>query len=378
MADLLKYIYNESFFSTYSRALEEVLPDFDRRGFLSAFSTPHWAALELKQRMAYLTHITQKWLPRDFGDKVAVIIRLIRVLRENGVRDQNLEYIFLADIIVESGIEDLETSVAAIEQVTTFTSFEFAGRPFILKYQAVMMDQMLVWAGHKDANVRRFASEGCRPRLPWGLQLKMFVRDPSPIIPVLERLKADSSDYVLKSVANNLNDISKDHPGLVRDIIRKWKGTEPRTDKMLRQAARTLLKTGDAETLLLFGHNRDARYVVKDFVSERKAISLGESLTFGFTLVNTGAEATDYRVEYNVWFVKSGGQLSRKIFKIAEKRLGPGEEVRWSKSHRFADLTTRRHFAGKHRISIVINGREGEFLEFDLLVPELLTQISSY
>lgn len=367
MAELLKYIYNDSFFETYAAALEEVVPDFDRKGFLAYFATPHWAALELKQRMAYLAFVTQKWLPREFRDKAASVLSLISALRIKGIREQNLEYIFLADIIGESGIGDPEESLGVIEKVTAFTSFEFAVRPFILKYPALMMKQMLLWAGHPDANVRRFASEGCRPRLPWGLQLRAFVQDPSPILPILEKLRDDPSDYVLKSVGNNLNDISRDHPVIVRELIAAWKGKSSRTDRMLRQAARTLLKAGDAQTLALFGHHGSVSYTMDGFVAGKQEVPIGESLEFEFCLINNEDKKTDFRVEYYVWFVKSGGRYSKKIFKICDKTLEPGEKASWRKRHMFADLTTRRHFAGRHKISIVINGNESEALEFEVV-----------
>lgn len=370
MAELLKYIYNDSFFKTYADALEEVLPSFDRRRFMEAFGTPHWASLELKQRMAYLTHITQKWLPTGLQHKVAAILELIRLLRARGIRNQNLEYIFLADIITESGIDDPKTSFAAIEQVTSFTSFEFAGRAFFVRYPVEMMQQMLAWTHHPDPNVRRYASEGCRPRLPWGQQLRHLVKDPSPIIPVLEQLKEDPSDYVLTSVANNLNDISKDHPVLVKDLIRKWSGKSSRTDKMLKKAARTLLKNGDEETLGLFGHHRHAAYQVTGLTISKDKPAIGESLSFEFTLANTGDTTSAYRVEYGIWFMKSNGNQSRKIFKIAERTLAPGQKVYWNKTHRLADLTTRKHYAGPHQLSILVNGSEAAVSGFNLIMKK--------
>jgi len=366
MAELLKYIYNDSFFSTYTEALDKSVSGFDRQSFMCNFPTPHWESLELKQRMAFLATITNAIIPGGFEDKINVILKIISALRSAGVRDQNLEYIFLADIIAENGLDDFSNSVYAIERITAFTSFEFAGRPFFIRYPAEMMEQMLVWTQHPDPNVRRYASEGCRPRLPWGLQLKQFVADPSPIIPILEKLKDDPSEYVRKSVANNLNDISKDHPHIVINFIRKWHGANDKTDKMLRQAARTLLKTGNAEALSLFGNHQHIRFEFSDFSINKKALQIGSELAFSFALCNTDNHTTAFRVEYIIRFMKANGQHSGKIFKIADKFMDAGQKVTFSRQHRFADLTTRKHYPGLHRIAIVINGKEEHSIDFNI------------
>jgi 3-methyladenine DNA glycosylase AlkC len=88
----------------------------------------------------------------------------------------------------------------------------------------------------QNHDVRRLASEGCRPRLPWAMALPQFRKDPSPALPILEKLKNDESDYVRKSVANNLNEISKDHPQLVLDICERWYGQTANTDWLVKHA----------------------------------------------------------------------------------------------------------------------------------------------
>lgn len=366
MAELLKHIYNTSFFDTYSDALSEVIPSIDKGAFLTYFNTAHWASLELKQRMAFLAHATDKILPEAYNEKVKTILQIIDALRKRGVRDQNLEYIFLADIITEHGLNNLKTSLFAIEHITQFVSFEFAGRIFIIRYPKEMMQQMLRWASHKNENVRRYASEGCRPRLPWGLQLKQFITDPSPIIPILEILAEDPSDYVRKSVANNLNDISKDHARVVINFISKWLGKNEKTDKMLRQAARTMLKSGHPEVLSLFGNHQHIQFELNNFFVSTNTLRIGDDLTFGFTLRNADSHLAAFRVEYMIHYMKANGQHSRKIFKIADKALAGNEKVTFSKRHRFADLTTRKHYRGLHRIAVVINGKEEQSFDLNL------------
>jgi 3-methyladenine DNA glycosylase AlkC len=158
------------------------------------------------------------------------------------MEDGGLVYIFLPDYIEQYGLEDFESSVKAIENVTRFVSCEFAVRPFILKYGGTMMKKMRTWSLHKSYHVRRLSSEGSRPRLPWAISIPELKKDPSPILPILENLKNDPSEWVRRSVANNLNDIAKDHPGLVIELARKWKGISRETDAIIKHGSRTLLK----------------------------------------------------------------------------------------------------------------------------------------
>ncbi|MFZ1703574.1 MAG: DNA alkylation repair protein [Saprospiraceae bacterium] len=369
MAEPLKYIYHNTFLDTYASILKKVIPELNEKKFRTQFNTKLWDDLELKQRMAFLTQATDDVLPNDLPSKINALKNIIQRANSNGAKDQNLEYIFLCDIITQHGMEDLATCIPAIEMLTCFISFEFAGRRFIQQHPEAMMAQMLLWTNHPNPNVRRYASEGCRPRLPWGLQLKQFVIDPSPIIPILEKLKNDPSEYVLKSVANNLNDISKDHPKLVIGILQKWKkDASPRMIRLLKQAARTLLKKGDKELLSLFGHHHHSPYVVEPVSWDKKSIHIGDKNIFQTTLTNSGKTQAEYRLEYFIYFVKANGLSSKKIFKIAEKTLHPGQSFTIQKSHTFADLTTRKHYPGTHQITIVINGQEGPHASFLLLL----------
>lgn len=368
MADLLKNVYNDHFFNIYTNALKDVVPDFNLDQFMDSVRDDSWESKELKQRMTHLTLHTGKLLPTQNQEKVTTIINIVNELRKSGVNDQNFPYLFMADLIPAHMIEDLHLSIPAIEFMTVFTSFEFAGRSYFVKYPKEMMAQMLKWSKHSNPYIRRYSSEGCRPRLPWGLQLKQFVVDPTPIIPILDNLKDDPSEYVRKSVANNLNDISKDHPDLVIDIIKKWKGKTKNTDWILKHASRTLLKKGHHEVLDLFGTSAKTMFEVTHFDISHDQLTLGDQLSFDYKIVNKEKTSAKFRLEYVIHFVKSNGQHSKKIFKIVEPTLSEGEILSGSKKHKFIDLTTRKHYAGIHKIALVVNGLEGEGMEFELKV----------
>lgn len=367
MAEALKYMYNDAFLDDYTDTLQQVIPGLNSQRFRQQFRTKEWDDLELKQRVGFLAKTTDTILPKDTTKKMTRIRDIIRISREKGVRDQNFVYIFLCDIIGQIGRVEPDTAIQAIEWMTSFSSFEFAGRQLYSDYPEKMLAKLPAWARHPDPNVRRYASEGCRPRLPWGLQLKAFVKDPAPILPMLEMLRDDTSEYVRKSVANNLNDISKDHPDLVLNIIERWQLNAPeKRIKLIRQAARTLLKKGNTRALSLFGNHDHVTFDITGFSTDKKALSIGDTLQLTFTLRNTHHEAASFRIEYVIYFVKANGQHSKKIFKISDSNLKPGEERLITKQHRFADLTTRKHYPGKHAVSAVINGKENAKCQFDL------------
>ena len=260
----------------------------------------------------------------------------------------------------------LELSIAALERYTPFSSSEFAVRPFIIKQEKRMMQQMAIWATHENEHVRRLASEGCRPALPWGQALPNFKKDPSPLINILEQLKVDPSLYVRKSVANNLNDISKTHPELVAKIARDWYGKHEHTDWIVKHGCRTLLKKGNREVLAIFGYHDASAVDIRDFALGTASIACGESLTFSFSVL--AKETTKIRLEYAIDYVKASGKRNRKIFQISEILLKANQEKDYIKNHSFAALSTRKHFPGTHSITLIVNGTGRDTLDFELTV----------
>ncbi len=251
---------------------------------------------------------------------------------------------------------------------TQFSSSEFAVRPYIIKYQKQMINQHLIWSKHKNYHVRRLASEGIRPRLPWAMALPDFKKDPSPIIPILNNLMADEQEYVRRSVANCINDISKDHPQIVIDLVKNNINKSTETDKLLKHASRGLLKKGNAEILKLFGLNNEHLVNLLSLQIDKLKIQIGKSFNFTFSVQLQEKVASQVRLEYNIYYVKANGKQSAKIFQIGTYLLQPNQTVEVNKKHSFINLTTRKHYAGMHKIAIVANGNEIGFLDFELLV----------
>jgi len=283
-------------------------------------------------------------------------VSIASVLREKE-KEQSYPFVFLPEYIELYGLNHFSLSMKALEDSTKLVSAEFAIRPFIVHYPGETMKYMVAWSKHPDASVRRLSSEGCRPRLPWAMGLPDFKKDPSPILPILENLKADPSEYVRRSVANNLNDIGKDHPEIALQIAKEWKGIGPETDWIIKHGCRTLLKRGHEAALNLSGFDPKAKASVKEFTLSGK-VAIGERLEFGFTFLSREKKSTRFRLEYAIDFQTKSGKVSRKIFKLTENTFEPFEPIRILRKQSFKDLTTRKHFKGRHRLRILANGSE--------------------
>ncbi len=254
----------------------------------------------------------------------------------------------------------------AIELFTQYSTGEFAVRPFFLRYESQMTQQMLQWSTHENYHVRRLSSEGSRPRLPWGVALKKFKLDPSPIFPILENLKNDESEYVRKSVANNLNDILKDNPDIVLQTCKRWQGASKNTDWIVKHGLRTLLKKGDARALDIIGVNQNLKISIANFTIDHE-VKIGQDLHFSFELISRESKATEVRMEYIVEYLKANGSHSPKTFKISERQLDPKESILIERKQSFLERTTRKHYPGIHALSIVINGNQMTRKEFTVL-----------
>ncbi len=353
----LKALYNQAFIQELASGIAAASPGFDTADFERRVFDAEWEARELKQRMRHITQTMHATIPGDYKAQIKVLNKVAPT-----IKDGLLGMVF-PDFIQQYGLDDYETSVQAMELFTQYSTAEFAVRPFIEKYPK-MMTQMLAWADHPNEHVRRLSSEGCRPRLPWGMALKAFKKDPAPILPILEKLKADDALYVRKSVANNLNDIVKDNPEIVLETAERWLKTgHPNTQWIVKHGTRTLLKRGDKRALALFGLADASGLKISDLSFTKDELTIGEHFHFSFTLHVDKPRTV--RIEYGIYFVKANGSQSRKVFQLSEKGFDKGEHT-FKRKQDFRNLTTRKHYAGTHRLVIIVNGEEMMGREFEL------------
>ncbi len=369
MATLLKDWYSISFYDNFSLILQEVLPTFDAPKFKALIFSDNWEQKALKERMRHTTQVLHQFMPKDFALSSQYIITITNILLTKGNADKKagVQYLFLPDYIELYGMAHFDIAVQTMELVTTFVSCEFPIRPFIVKYPQQAMKQMQQWASHTNYKVRRLASEGCRPRLPWAMALPTLKKDPSPILPILQQLKNDPTDFVRRSVANNLNDIAKDHPEQVLAIAEDWYGNNELTNWVVKHACRTLLKQGNTRAMQLFGFSSIEKVTVSNFMVETPFIKVGDYLSFSFNLQNNNSTPTKLRIEYGLYYLKANGCLARKVFMLSEKTYLANNSYFLQKKQSFKMISTRKFYLGEHQVSLIINGIElPDRLVFDL------------
>lgn len=358
MAELLKDVYKQAYFDAYIQKFKAAYPAFDDTIFLKLVYQNDWKALSIKARMQRINESLHQTLDLPFPQVAEILKKAAPV--GNGLADM-----VFPDYVGTYGLDHPEIALDTLEYLTEFSSSEFAIRPFILKYESISMQRMLAWAQHENHHIRRLASEGCRWRLPWAMSLPKFKADPSHTLPILEILKADETKYVQKSVANHLNDISHNFPDLVLDTIERWqKDNNPYTNWIVKHAARTMLKAGNTRAMRLFGFGDPAAIEIIDLAVAKKEIAIGDHLHFSFVLKNNAA-ASLLRVEYAIDYVKKSGKTSRKVFSITENTY-PSGTTNFQRKQSFKNMTTRKHYAGTHHLTILINGVEKIGVAFDV------------
>lgn len=359
--EALKHMYTRELLETFADEVRVVYPVFDRTRFLDKVFDESWPDRELKERYRHIAGVLGELLPNDYEEAVGILEKLSGKFR-------GFPYMFFPHFVQEFGLDHWDTSIRALRRFTSMNSSEFAVRPFIERNPERMIGILLDWAGDPDEHVRRLASEGCRPRLPWAPQLKFLQADPAPILPILEKLKTDESEYVRRSVANNLNDISKDHPDLVLRIAADWLGRDPKSDWVVRHGCRTLLKKGDPEALRLFGfghHTSDTAppVQIETLQVSAETVRIGDDLTFSFRLVSP--EPASFRLQFAVNYRKANGKTSQKRFHLSEKKHYSGSEA-YERKISFKDLSTRKHYPGSHHLLILVNGKETASVSFQV------------
>lgn len=367
MAEPLKNVFSRRLIEPFTAEIKQVWSAFPIENFLQQVFHSDWETLELKQRIRHISHVLRANLPQDYPSAVALVTQTTaRYIARHGEKS-TFEYLFLPDFVETWGLDHPEESIAAIELITQWSSAEFAVRPYLLRYPERMDAQMLRWSQHPSAMVRRLSSEGIRPRLPWGMGVPRLKKDPSPILPILENLKNDPAETVRRSVANNLNDIAKDHPELVLSMADRWLGQSAETDWIVRHACRGLLKKGNAEALAHFGFQKGVKGIEILNLVFSPEVSVGGRLDFSFLIQNLESDAAQIRLEYGIDYQTLSGKISSKVFKIKELNLNSGQSMNIARHQSFQDFTTRKHYAGPHKLRILVNGTEMIEAEFEVL-----------
>lgn len=376
MAEPFKNLIHEGTVRAIATQLTRVAPAFPARRF-SALALPGLQALELKARAMQLCEALQATLPDDFDRAAGWLEAALAPPRAPGAGDDEPGTSGLAgwslwaagEFVARRGIDDPERALRALHAITQRFTAEWALRPFVLRHPDLTFATLALWTSDPSEHVRRLVSEGTRPRLPWGIQLKTLIDDPSPTLPLLRALQDDASDYVRRSVANHLNDIAKDHPQLVTAWLHEHlPGAGAQRRALLRHASRTLIKRGHAPTLQAWGVGKPLRGEVALRLSPKRA-RIGDAVQLTVTLRSAARSAQRLAIDY-VWHrVSAGGGLAPKVFKGWAVELPAGGAVTLSKRHSLREVTTRRLLPGRHEIELQVNGRSAARAAFQVGAP---------
>lgn len=260
-------------------------------------------------------------------------------------------------LALDSGVlEDFDDCLALLAELTPRLTGEFAIRRLLARNPDRALAAIQEWTANPDEHVRRLASEGTRPYLPWAVRVPPLVQRPEATLPILDALYRDSSEYVRRSVANHLNDLARHAPDAVVATAGRWLGAaDKNTAWVVRHGLRTLIKKGHPGALALLGFT-PASVAVNGPRLDQETLTVPGELTFAFEISNSGTEEVKLAVDYLVHYQKANGSQSAKVFKISTLTLAPGERRSLSKRHAFRQMTTRVHHPGLHALELQING----------------------
>jgi 3-methyladenine DNA glycosylase AlkC len=349
--------YNASLMRDLADRIADVYPTFPTEQAVAKVQA-QVEALELKGRVALIAEALRDGLPSHYPEALSILLQVVgpELAGDGGMFDEGWWLMPIGYFVEVYGVEDWGPSLEAIYIITQRYTGEFAIRPYLERYPEETLSRLHQWTQDPSAHVRRLVSEGTRTRLPWGKRLGQFVRDPEPVIALLEKLKDDPSPYVRKSIANNLNDIAKDHPQRVLALLAEWQtGAGERRQWIVKHALRTLVKQGHPQALALLGYS-DAVPEVERFEIVPHRVREGESVTLLLGLRNPTDESLPAIVDYRVQYPTASGRGSAKVFKWTICTLGPGETITFSKKHAVRSTTTRTLHPGLHVAAVQVNG----------------------
>lgn len=372
MAELLKNLFGPDNVHRAAASLASAYEDFDVATFTAA-ALDGFDELELTPRCRQIAAAMALTLPEDRAHAIDIVIASLGPELENcdpadaaPTGDPEIDenpmsgffYMPHGYFLADHGGDHFEAVMKANYEITKRATSEFSIRTPLRDRPAETLAVLERWATDDNVHVRRLVSEGTRPRLPWSFRLPAFQEDPAPVIALLERLKDDPVEYVRRSVANNLNDIAKDHPDVVVEVARRWLADAdvPRR-RLVRHALRSLIKAGHPGALdaLGFGETSPARVVAVSI--EPAEVAIGDKVRIEATLENPSAEPCNVLADLRVHFVKANGSTSPKVFKGSEATIEPGGSATIRKTISVAQHSTRKHHAGEHRLEVLINGR---------------------
>ena len=369
MGQPLKNQFDREVPRAISQQISAVWEKFRAREFLADVFRDY-ENLELMDRGRAIAIALGRYLPSDYPAALSILMRSIHEPHEGHNLKGGMAGFYYhphTTFIAMSGLEHFDISMQAQHELTQLFSAEFSIRAFIEKHERKSLELLRVWAADPSDHVRRLVSEGTRPRLPWGKRLRSFQEDPRRVIELLEMLKDDSSRYVRRSVANNLNDIGKDHPEILIRIAKKWmKGASDERKALVQHALRSLVKQGDTRALAILGFGGVPAVSVESATILPTRVCIGDNVVIAFTLRSSMKRRQTLLVDLRIHYRKANGTSRPKVFKLKKVVLAPSESASFRKTISISDMTTRKHYPGRHVVDILVNGTVETIGAFDV------------
>jgi 3-methyladenine DNA glycosylase AlkC len=364
----LREVFNPTVVNKLAHDIQRTWPEFNASGF-SADINSHLEALNFGERNALIRDKLGEYLPPDFPTAAQILIDSLGPELTDDVLTgfDGFTIMSQCDFVAKFGLEHFDISMKALYEMTKRFTAEGAIRPFLQKYPAQTLQMLEQWATDKNSLARRLASEGTRPRLPLAPRLPQFIKDPRPVLKLLDKLKDDPTLLVRRSVANNLNDIAKDNPDLVVETLREWqKSQNKETQWLIQHASRTLVKQGHRGALALLGYPPSPAVSMRNLELGDAVVNLGQSLGFSFEIRSEADQTQNLMIDYVIYHLKANGKLVPKVFKLTAKKLKAGEALQLAKKHSFKPINTRVYYPGNHKIGVQVNGQVLGEAEFEL------------
>jgi 3-methyladenine DNA glycosylase AlkC len=353
-----------------AQQLDEGSEGFPKEAFL------HWALrglenLSFLDRAKHILRALELSLPKDFSSALPFLLKALGPEPSKDHLDgfEGFYIMPLTMYVSKNGLDEPDLSLEALYHMTKRFTAESDIRPFLIHYPKRTLAFLHKLTLDPSPFARRLASEGTRPRLPLASRLPQFQKDPSEVISLLDRLYTDPNLMVRRSVANNINDISKDQPETAVAVLKRWKqkNPSPELDWMIRHGLRTLIKINHPGALALLGYKTLGLKAAAWKLSPKK-LALGDSLTFSFELCSTAEKEQKLAINYLIHFVKANGRTKPKVFRMPDKILKPNEVLTLKKTHKFLPFKNQSFYEGTHQLELVINGISQFKSDFYLIV----------
>ena len=371
MAELLKNSFGPEIPAKIASMIRGVYRSFDGDGFVSAV-VDGYEPLELKERGVKIGRTLRDFLPENYEQAIEILLSSLGpTLDEEHVGGMSSFLYFPHVLFVHDyGLDHFEASMTAQYELTQRFTAEFSIRPFLEHHTDRTLARLREWTTDESQHVRRLVSEGTRPRLPWASRLRNFQKDPSPVLELLELLKDDPELYVRRSVANNLNDIGKDHPDVLIDVAQRWMKDASRDRQwIVKHGLRSAIKRADRAALGILGYGDDSGIELSGVVISPDHPNIGEKVSIAFTLTNTGKQIKPALIDFRIHYIKANGSARPKVFKMKQIDLSPGESIKVKKSISLREMSTRKHYPGAHVVDAQVNGAVISLGSFDLQAP---------